>query len=152
MRVSRPDPFSLRRLAKAAQEISAPPKSKNRPHPLGLGISTRSAYRTASGTVARLPSAEGGLSNLRIATMTHVPGLPPQYAEGAWGALLGSPQLVVDLPSPDRDQFLGASQLLPEDLAGRTHLHLGLAVVAMPDSIALTSDRELIATPVAGVA
>lgn len=152
MRVSRPNPFSLRRLAKAAQEISAPPKSKNKLHPLGLGISARSAYRTISGTVARLPSAESGLSNLRIISTTHVPGLPPQYAEGAWGALLGSPQLVVDLPSPDRDQFLRAGQLLPEDLAERPHLHLGLAVVAMPDSTALTSGRELVATPVAGVA
>ena len=42
--------------------------------------------------------------------------------------------------------------MLPEDLAERRYLHLGLAVVAMPDSIALTSDRELVGTPVAGVA
>src|SRR5215831_4388942 len=152
MRVPQSDPFSLRRLAKAAQEISAPPKPKKKVHPLGLGISSRNVYLTISGTIARLPSNEDGLSNLREVTATYVPGLQPQYSEGAWGALLGAPQLVVNLPSPNPDQFLTAGQVLPGDLVDRPHLHLGLVVVAMPDLVALTAGRELVATPVAGVA
>ncbi len=152
MRVPQPEPFSLRRLAKAAQEIFAPPRSSGKPHPLGLGISARNSYRTISGTVARLPATDDGLAKIRTVTSSYVPGLPSKYSAGAWGVLLGSPQLVANLTALDPDQFLASGQLLPSDLSDRPHHHLGLAVVAMPDSAALTSGREVVATPVAGVA
>src|SRR5689334_21071746 len=112
MTASQSNPFSLRALVKAAQVVSASPTTGKSPHALGLGISTKKTYRSLSGTISRLPSVENGLTHLRVSTSMAVPGLPPSYSDGAWGALLGSPQLVVDLPSTQLDHFLAAGQVI----------------------------------------
>ena len=151
MRAPQTDAFSLRAFVKAAQVISAPPAAGKSPHVLGLGISARNVYRSLSG-VSRLPSVEAGLTHLRASTAVPVPGLPLNYSAGAWGALLGRPQLVVDLPSTQLDDFLAAGEVLPQGVGKGALRRLGLAVLAMPDSVALTDERELVATPVAGVA
>jgi hypothetical protein len=151
MRPPQPGPFSLRQLVREARTISAPPQVVAKPHLLGLGIPARSRYQLAS-RVNRIPSLEAGLSNLRAATAEAVAGLSPQYREGAWGALIGRPHLVTELSLASPDDYLAAGHILPAHLDHRRLIFLGLAVVVMPDSVALTSSHELAATPVAGIA
>lgn len=152
MRAAQSNPFSLRALVKAAQVISAPPPTGKSPHALGLGISTRTTYRSFSGAVSRLPSTDDGLTHLRASAAVAVPGLRQEFSDGAWGALLGRPQLIVDLASTHPDDFLASGQVLPTGLADGSLRHVAIAVVAMPDTVALSGERELQATPVAGVA
>jgi hypothetical protein len=152
MSQAQPNPFSLRALAKAAQVTASPPATSRSPHALGLGISARHRYRSVSGIVSRLPSADAGLVHLRQSTSRAVLGLPPDYSASAWGVLLGRPQLVVDLPTTELDNFLKSGQVISLDSVQGTIRHLGLAVIAMPDSVALTREHELVATPAAGVA
>ena len=102
--------------------------------------------------MSRQPVRDEGLIALRELTAAPVEGLPEALGPAAWGALLGKPSLVVELPAPDPEEWLGFGHALPTTYRGGRLRQLALAVVVRPKTQSFTNVGELIGAPAAGFA